>query len=160
MKTISEKSWKEIRKRFDSAINHWQKARLIMDEPNLYQSGFAGYTLKMAILHAMQCGYTSCEQGIHLIMRALNEDPPENDTAFLERISAPIRGLRPAIFDIETTNIFELAQRFANLSEHMTDFMIDEENIKALECDIEETQELAGAIYWQLLRFREELAKI
>ena len=117
--------WSDIDADIRSAVRHYTKAitlfrsaRFSIAEPDYYD--------EMALMHAMQSGYTSFEASLKRIFSLLNEDLPQggdSHRAMLNRAGRPLAGSRPAIIDETLHGALVSLLGFRHVAIHTYDYL-------------------------------------
>ncbi|MER0237507.1 hypothetical protein [Fulvimarina sp. MAC8] len=120
---MSDSRWLDIKSDFESAIRHFEMALYIDETDNLSDQGVNGYRARMALMHAMQSGYTSAEAAFLKLFAVLREDPPAGPhwhKTLLKRLAVPRDddAARPAVIDRETLRELEIALSFRHRAMH------------------------------------------
>ena len=61
--------WTDVQEDFCRAANHFKMSRMIFDNGGLDADSINGYMARMALMHSMQTGYTSFEDGLNTCPR-------------------------------------------------------------------------------------------
>lgn len=69
----SSGSWVLIDIDLQDACEHFSKSIALFNKRGFENPGIDGYEAKMALMHSMQCGHTSLENGLLKILRLLDE---------------------------------------------------------------------------------------
>jgi hypothetical protein len=92
---------------------------MIFDSVNLNADDLNGYMARMALMHSMQSGYTSFENGLKRILAMIEEPLPRGDdwhAALLSRAEKSIEGSRPAIFSSSFIATADQVRRFRHVA--------------------------------------------
>jgi hypothetical protein len=116
---MSDARWFDVEDDLKSAVGHFSRSVEIFE-----RGGFAGgelpaYVARMALLQAMQSGYTSLEGALERILEILGEEKPTGanyHADLLRRISREIPGSRPAIIGRELADAVDEARRFRHVA--------------------------------------------
>ena len=96
---MTDPRWEDVRWSIASAVRHFRAAVEIAESP-LGEGDTASYRNEMALMHAMQSGYTSFENALLRILKILDEEPPSGadwHKQLVERCARAMPGIRPAI---------------------------------------------------------------
>lgn len=101
---MTEAGWDDVLWSVDSAIRHFEAAAAMSEDGPLGAGDATSYRNEMALMHAMQSGYTSFENALTRTLKLLDEDAPvgaDRHRQLVERCGRPIQGTRPAILPRE-----------------------------------------------------------
>jgi len=121
---MTDARWIEVDDDGDSACRHFASAVQLFEEGGFERAGLAGYSAKMALLHAMQSAHSSLEGALKRILEILGEEAPtgENSHAdIIKRVSRPLEipgRLRPAVLPLEIARDADESRRFRHRATH------------------------------------------
>ena len=73
---MSDARWFEVEVNMAAASRHFRRSVEIFGRGNLLGDDYEEYQARMALMHAMQSGHTSLENGLLKILAMLGEKPP------------------------------------------------------------------------------------
>ena len=117
--------WADIARDFRSAKRHYEQAAALFRSGRFEPGSTTEYYDEMALLHAMQSGYTSFEAGLKRLFTLIDERLPEGSDShalLLLRARDPIEGLRPAIFDETLYRAADELRKFRHVAIHTYDY--------------------------------------
>ena len=118
MEKKMDAKWADVQEDFCRAANHFKMSKMIFDNGGLDADSTNGYMARMALMHSMQTGYTSFEDGLKKIFAVIAEPTPLGgddwswDTALLSRATKNLKSERPAIFSPQFLEIAGRVRRF------------------------------------------------
>lgn len=117
---MSDARWIEVNADMASAAKHFARAVEIFAAGDLEGEDLASYKNRMALLQAMQSGYTSMEAGLERILAILGEEKPVDSGAYhadlVRRVSRPIPDVRPAILPPDLARAIDETRRFRHVA--------------------------------------------
>ena len=121
---MSAAAWRDIEADLESMATHFRSA-VAIHERNAYDApGLDGYMASMAMLHAMQSGYTSAEAAMVRLLDLLEEDRPVGPDwhqVLIRRLSQPLEGelARPALLSEGLALAMQNARGFRHVAMHV-----------------------------------------
>lgn len=125
---MTEAGWDDVLWSVDSAIRHFEAAAAMAEDGPLGAGDTTSYRNEMALMHAMQSGYTSFENALTRTLKLLDEDAPVGadwHRQLVERCSRPIQGTRPAILPREILPLARRLRSFRHWASHGYDEEFD-----------------------------------
>ena len=123
---MSDARWLDVEADAEASKRHFTRAVAIHRRGGFERDDLDGYVAAMALMHAMQAGYTALEAALLKILDLLGEDAPGGGDwhrDLLRRcgreLGEPFR--RPAILDAATSADAEEARRFRHRAAHSYD---------------------------------------
>ena len=116
---MSDARWFDVDDDLKSAGGHFSRAGEIFDRGGFSGTELPAYMARMALMQAMQTGYTSLEAALERILEILGEEKPTGanyHADLLRRVSREIPGNRPAILDGELAAAADEARRFRHVA--------------------------------------------
>jgi uncharacterized protein YutE (UPF0331/DUF86 family) len=117
---VSDARWIEVDTDMASATKHFGRAVEIFAAGNLEGEDLASYKNRMALLQAMQSGYTSMEAGLERILAILGEEKPVDSRTYhadlVRRVSRPIPNVRPEIIPPDLARAIDETRRFRHVA--------------------------------------------
>ena len=118
---MSDARWNEVEEDVTDAILHFSMAVRMHEDNDGDQnspSEYAAYKDNMALMHAMQCGYTSFENAMLRILDMLQEQAPTGESWHKDLVSRVSKALndRPAILDPRIAAAANTTRSFRNLA--------------------------------------------
>ncbi len=148
--------WLDVLGDFCSAENHFKMSKMLFGDSNLDSDGVKGYTARMALMHSMQSGYTSFENGLKRILAMIDEPLPRGDdwhAALLLRAAKSVEGSRPAIFSSSFMATADQVRRFR----HVATRSYDNFNVAEVSGSIDAATLMAENLMNEFGRFREAM---
>lgn len=111
---MSDARWIEVLDDADWAVTHFARAVEIDRVGGFEGDGLEAYKARMALLQAMQSGYTSLEGSRERILQILGEEKPVGaayHADLVRRVSRDLPGERPALLDPELARAVDEARR-------------------------------------------------
>lgn len=118
--------WRDVDADLDSMVLHFGNADELYRRGGLSERGFDDYFAVMALLHAMQSGYTSAEAALLRILSALREEAPTGSDwhqVLVRRLAAPMEGdfARPALLSPMLARALHEVRGFRHRAMHVYD---------------------------------------
>lgn len=116
--------WEDVFWSVDSAERHFRAAHELFAAGRLTGRDREAYRDVMALMHAMQSGYTSLENALLRTMDVLGEDRPSGPDwhkLVVDRSTRAIPGLRPAILSREMAALSVEVRKFRHWAMHAYD---------------------------------------
>jgi len=116
--------WEDVLWSVDSAVRHLRAACELFEAGRLTGRDRNAYRDVMALMHAMQSGYTSLENALLRAMDVLGEDRPSGPDwhkLVVDRSTRAIPGLRPAILSSEEATLAREVRKFRHWAMHAYD---------------------------------------
>jgi hypothetical protein len=127
---MSDARWGDVLADFESAVRHFFMSGKLFEKKGFDDDSLDGYQAKMALMHSMQAGYTSFENGIKKIFNILGEELPfggVSDVDIIKRAARKIEGQRPAIISNNAYNLADKVRRFRHVAvRNYDDFVPDD----------------------------------
>lgn len=118
---MTDARWLDVLDAVDSAVRHFRGAGRIFAAGGFDPARPDGYRNLMALLHAMQSGYTSFETALVRTMDILGEEPPTGPDWYarlIDRSAVPVPGIRPAILAPGITRLAGKVRGFRHWAMH------------------------------------------
>lgn len=128
--------WGDVRVDFESAVRHFVMSGKLFEKNGFDDFSLEGYQAKMALMHSMQAGYTSLENGMKRIFNILGEELPSGDSShsdLIKRAAREIENQRPAIISQNTYKLADEVRRFRHVAVRTYDDFVPEESEKSIE---------------------------
>ncbi len=115
---MTDARWIEVEDDFAKAAFHFRNAAALHAEGGYEDEGLAGYRTVMAMMHAMQSGYTSLESGLIRVLDLLGEERPTGEAwhSDLLRRAARRTPTRPPILSPEIFRVADKTRRFRHVA--------------------------------------------
>jgi hypothetical protein len=123
-KVVTSARWLDVRDELTTGIAHLDNACRMFDEFLLVGDDLRAYANRMALMHAMQAGYTSIEAGLDRILHLLGEERPQGadwHKALLRRVASPLAEERPAVLSAELYRRLDDLHRFRHVASRTYD---------------------------------------
>jgi hypothetical protein len=115
---MDDDHWLEIEDDFNAASQHFAMAVQLFRRGGFSVEGIDGYAARMALMHSMQAGHTSLENGLKRILVILGEDMPIGErwqSDLIKRVSRNTQK-HPAILSKGTSDFADETRRFRNVA--------------------------------------------
>jgi len=126
---MKDARWLEVEDDVASATEHFSRSIEIFQRGGFEGESLDAYVARMALLQAMQSGYSSLESAFERILEILGEEKPAGSNYhadLLRRIGRDIPGDRPAILDSQLFAAVDEARRFRHVARKNYDgFQLD-----------------------------------
>lgn len=116
---MTDARWLDVDDDLTSAIGHFGRSVEIFARGGFSGTDLQSYMARMALMHAMQSGYTSLEGAFERILELLGEEKPTGPNYhadLLRRLSREIAGSRPAIIHGGLLEAIDQARRFRHVA--------------------------------------------
>jgi hypothetical protein len=116
---VTSARWHDVRDELKTGVAHLDSACSMFDEFSLVGDDLRAYANRMALMHAMQSGYTSIEAGLDRILQLLGEERPQGadwHKALLRRVASPLAEARPAVLSEELYRKLDDLRRFRHVA--------------------------------------------
>lgn len=116
---MARTDWIEVKRDFESAIMHFKMSQEIYNKKDFETNNINTYILKNALMHSMQSGYTSLENGLKRILKVIGENPPVGDNShsdLLRRVSLEVPYSRPEIISQDFFEKADKVRRFRHVA--------------------------------------------
>ncbi len=116
--------WSDVEDDLASARHHFSMAVALFDREGFAARPPDDYYETMAVLHAMQSGYTAFEAGLKRVFLMLGEDLPvggDSHALMLKRAARPMPGVRPAILSQALLRACNELRGFRHVAMHLYD---------------------------------------
>jgi hypothetical protein len=120
---VNDTRWSDVSTDLAAARWHLSNAIRLFDQGGLTGDDLEAYRQQMALLHAMQSGYTSLEAGLLRVLQILGEAQPAGPdwhAALIRRVCRHGPG-RPAIFEADLCRDLEMLRAFRHVATHVYD---------------------------------------
>lgn len=120
---MSDARWLELENDSRAVTRYFSLAIQLHEDDIFYAEGLRAQQAEMALMHAMQSGYTSLESAIVRILAMFGEDQPvgqEWHRDLIKRAAISV-GKRPAILDGELLASAQEARKFRHRAMHNYD---------------------------------------
>lgn len=121
---VTSARWYDVRDEIRTGIGHLDKACRLFDEFSFTGDDLDAYVNRMALMHAMQSGYTSIETGLDRVLQLLGEERPQGadwHKALLRRMASPLGDERPAVLSAEVYKQLDELRRFRHVASRTYD---------------------------------------
>lgn len=123
---MSAALWLDVEADLESMVRHFGKAEEFYQRGGFPGEGLSDYFATMALLHAMQSGYTSAEAALLRILSILREQRPAGadwHSALIRRLARPLEQdlARPALLSAELAAAMQTARSFRHRAVHVYD---------------------------------------
>jgi hypothetical protein len=121
---VSDARWLEVHSDITASVEHFENSVALHRQGGFDRAGLDGYRATMALMHALQSGYTSLEGGLLRILEMLGEERPVGDNwhaDLIRRVSMPRPGNRPEILTKELAHAADETRRFRHRAMHNYD---------------------------------------
>lgn len=127
---MSDARWVDVEDDISSSVQHFSRSVEIFERNGFMGDDLSAYMARMALMQAMQSGYTPLEAGLERILEILGEEKPTGGANYhsdlLRRVSREIEGNRPAILSGPLAEAVDEARRFRHVARRAYDsFRID-----------------------------------
>ncbi|MGN6549901.1 MAG: hypothetical protein ACTHJ3_08425 [Pararhizobium sp.] len=116
---MTDARWLDVDDDLTSAIGHFGRSVEIFERGGFSGTDLQSYMARMALMQAMQSGYTSLEGAFERILELLGEEKPTGPNYhadLLRRLSREITGIRPAIIHGTLVEAIDEARRFRHVA--------------------------------------------
>ena len=123
-KALTSARWHDVRDELGTGIAHLDNACRLFDAFDMADDDLRAYANRMALMHAMQAGYTSIEAGLDRVLHLLGEERPQGPDwhkALLRRLASPLPEDRPAVISSELYRKLDDLRRFRHVAERTYD---------------------------------------
>lgn len=125
---MNDARWTDVLMAVDSAVRHFTHAVRPFDEVSSVESDQDMYRSEMALMHAMQSGYTSFESALLRTIKLIGERPPVDEDwhkQLIERSARDLPGRRPAILPADLVPLTRRLRGFRHWAAHGYDDSFD-----------------------------------
>jgi hypothetical protein len=126
---MSDARWLDVQDDLASAVEHFRRSVEIFERNGFTGDDLPAYMARMALMQALQSGYTSLEAALERILEILGEEKPTGanyHSDLLRRVSREIEGSRPAILSGSLAEAVDEARRFRHVARRAYDsFRLD-----------------------------------
>ncbi len=122
---MSDARWLDIEDSVSSAVRHFGNAIAIYSEGLSDDEDLGAYKGRMALLQAMQAGYSSLELALERILETIGEELPSASRNYhaqlVRRVARAVPGERPALVEGELAAALDEARRFRHVARRAYD---------------------------------------
>jgi uncharacterized protein YutE (UPF0331/DUF86 family) len=123
---VNSDHWLDIDADIEAASRHFSRAHQLSQIGTFEGSSLERYRDEMALMHAMQSGYTASEAALVRIFTLIREKPPDGSDwhkVLIDRAARPIAGdlARPAIVSHDVAADLHTARTFRHRVTHSYD---------------------------------------
>ena len=118
-KAMTSARWHDVRDELGTGIAHLENACRLFDAFGMDGEDLRAYANRMALMHAMQAGYTSIETGLDRVLHLLGEERPQGPDrhkALLRRLASQLPEDRPAVISFELYRKLDDLRRFRHVA--------------------------------------------
>jgi hypothetical protein len=118
---MSDARWFDIEADVEAAIVHFTQARALFEAGGFTGDDLTAYRSQMALMHSMQCAYSSLEMAFERIMELVAEQKPtgvDYHAALVRRLSHPLPSKRPALLHGALVDAVDEVRRFRHVVRH------------------------------------------
>lgn len=121
---MSDARWLDVDDDLRSAVGHFARSVEIFERGGFSNDDLQAYMARMALMQAMQSGYTSLESAFERILEILEEEKPTGPnyhTDLLRRLGREIPGNRPSLIGGDLAMAIDEARRFRHVARRSYD---------------------------------------
>lgn len=112
--------WIEVDASVASATKHFARAVELYEAGEFEGDDLPAYRNRMALLHAMESGYSSLEAALERVLAIIDEERPADSRSYhvdlVKRVRMALPGARPAIVTGSLADAIDEARRFRHVA--------------------------------------------